>query len=491
MASQCTSPFIALLHDMLIYLQAVYLHRLVVSISSSPHCIVQQADVIRPFISMQVRAAQSSRRSSITKDVRGQVTKALQPASPSSVLGPSRPQGKAYLGLLQRQKAAERGTVALRRARQQRQVEDLSRKLCKAQQANVPARQQADAVMTTPLKGSQVPCSLKCRHGAATFIRRQQSAAGSSLNRAAQIKGVAKGAMAPQQALLEVIAQTQWKLHNVEPQLHKYLTDSKIHHQRCTKLELHVDTPVQLESTKACVKSATLSNSGGSAAMQEDSLVPGRTGFSAPAQSKASGPKQEPPTAVYPVKQSDSATSVQSRFLKGHDVSIKLSSNPYFMFSTVEHTPEQLRASAPDIFSDNISHPVQDRLRCPMTFTKISSSDKLQLKQRSAPKLTDMVMDSSSPTMHKSHDAMGSEGSDEAFGLCPSGHYHSPGSHFRPALSPGDTEVVSSFAETPSHEGRRRPSTNLVRPNACLSESSKHATTLRKSWNFFLGLKAR
>ena len=131
---------------------------------------------------------------------------------------------------LQRQKAAERGRAALRRARQQRRAEELSRQLRSAERAKQLHRAQPGSAMGAP---SQVPHGQGNMQHEAAASEHQPALHTAQLTAGGSSATVEPGMLCQQaeqagasQAPLTIIAQTHWQLQSVRPELHDFLKSS-------------------------------------------------------------------------------------------------------------------------------------------------------------------------------------------------------------------------------------------------------------------------
>ena len=185
-------------------------------------------------IHVQVKAARASRKAELGLDTRQQALVSPQPADNVSAGKTFGIQAPSSVKQLQRQKAAERGRAALRRAHQQRRAEELSRQLRSAERAkHLHMAQHGSAQGTFPAAFRMPQDQGNMQREAAAGKHQQSSratqltAGGTAMARPGLSCQQAEQALTPQRAPLKVIGQTQWQLQAVQPESHDFLRNSR------------------------------------------------------------------------------------------------------------------------------------------------------------------------------------------------------------------------------------------------------------------------
>lgn len=156
------------------------------------------------------------------------------PAISGPRLEPSGPQVTDSLSLLRKQRATARGRAALRKARQQRRADELSRQLQCAEHAKQLFRKQ-HGEFTGPRPGfsdagqtqeTRQPLPAPASHKQASCAAQPITGSGAAETRPGKPHQLAEQGCTSQRAALGVIAQTQWELKSLRLESHNFIMDN-------------------------------------------------------------------------------------------------------------------------------------------------------------------------------------------------------------------------------------------------------------------------
>ena len=220
-----------------------------------------------PVVHLQVKAAKVSKRCSLRLDARRQVKAEPQPVRVAPMMIPPSPHANDSQSQLHRQKAAERGRAALRRARQQSQAQELSQLLKRCEHAKqLHRKQHGIATAPTPIRPAlsqaqdgEQPCRAVCRHQRALCAAQQTAYGGTVITGRGMPCQVAEHAGKSHRAPLQVIAQTQWQLQSVRPGMREFTWTGDWHSARAAR---HTKLPSDKPSAQGMARGLTCQEGG-------------------------------------------------------------------------------------------------------------------------------------------------------------------------------------------------------------------------------------